>query len=241
MMIPQVRVAEGSLQIELVDTEREHIERKALTITERAAAVVIRDQPSYDGAVELLRGVKALRKEAEDHHRPVIDAAHRAHKAALDALKRIDDPLKQAETQVKGRIGAFDMERERIRRDEQRRLEAEAARLAAEAAEREIEAAEAAGASPAEVAAIIAEAEIAPVVAVAPPVYQKADGVVVKKSYAPEVVNLVDLVRHVAAHPELSNLLTPNMPALRALVRGAGAQFRMPGVRLVETANVAVR
>lgn len=242
--IPQVKVSDGRLQVELVEPEPEtkQIEQKALTISERAAAVQIIDQPTYDGAVELLRGVKALRKEAEAHHRPMIEAAYRAHKAATDALKRIDDPLKQAETHVKGCIGAWEMEQERLRRERQRLIEEAARRRAEEEILAAAVAAEAEGASAAEVDAVMAEAQ-APILVVppAPPVYQKAEGVAVRKSYSAEVVNLAELIRHVAAHPEQSNLLTPNMTALRAMVRAQGAQFRMPGVRLVEVANVAVR
>lgn len=242
MTIPAVQVSEHGLQIELVDTEQKQIEQKALTITERAQAVQITDQQTYDGAVELLRGVKALRKEAEAHHRPMIEAAYRAHRAATEALKKIDDPLKQAETHVKGRIGAWDMEQERLRREEQRRQEEEARRKAEEEAEALIEAMEAQGAAEAEIAAVVQEAQTAPIIAPPPPpVYEKASGVVTRKSYSPEVVSLIELVRYVAMHPEFVNLLTPNMTALRSQVRAQGAQFRLPGVRLVETANVAVR
>jgi hypothetical protein len=241
LAMPQVKVDEGTLQIELVDPERKQIEQRALTITERAAAVAITDQESYDGAVELLKGVKGLRKEAEAHHRPVIEAAYRAHKAATDALNRIDDPLKQAETQVKGRIGAWDMEQERRRREEQRRLEEEARRKQEEEAEALIEAMEAQGAAESEIAAVVREVEVAPVVAPPPPTYERAQGVVTRKSYTPEVVDAVALVRHVAQHPELINLVQPNMTALRAMVRAQGAQCRIPGVRVIETSNVAVR
>lgn len=241
MNIPNVSVTDGGLQIELVDPERKQIEQKALTITEQAAAVRIKDQVTYDSAVDLLKGVKALRKEAEAHHRPVIEAAYRAHKAATDALKRIDDPLKQAETHVKGRIGAWDMEQERLRREEQRRLEEEARRKAEEEALAAAIAAEAAGATVAEVEAIVDEPTIAPVVAPPAPTYQKAEGVVTRKSYNPEVVNLVELIQYVAKNPNLANLLTPNMTALRAMVRAQGAQFQMPGVKVLEVSNVVVR
>lgn len=242
LAMPHVKVADGTLQIELVEPETKQIEEKALTITERAQAVQITDQPTYDGAVELLRGVKALRKEAEAHHRPMIEAAYRAHKAATDALKRIDDPLKQAESHVKGRIGAWDMEQERIRREAQQRLEAEARRKAEEEALAAAIAAEQAGASGAEVDAVIEEAQYAPVVAPPPPpVYEKASGVVTRTTYTPEVTNPSELVRHIAAHPELTYLLSVNMPALRSMVKAQGAQFRLPGVRVVETKNVAVR
>lgn len=106
------------------------LESRALTFPERATALTIRDQASYGMVVELMRGVKELRTEAENHHRPVILAAHAAHKAALAALQRIDDPLKQAESICKGKISAWEMEQRRIEEEARRKAEEEARRAA---------------------------------------------------------------------------------------------------------------
>lgn len=157
-----------------VEPARE-LEQRALTFPERATALVICDQSSYGRVVELMRAVKDLRCEAETEIRPTIDAAHKAHKAALGLLQRIDDPLKQAEGICKAKIGAWEMEQRRIEEEARRKAEEEArraqeverqrlalelekARLAAEeAAMKAAMEAEAAGASLEAIDAILAQ------------------------------------------------------------------------------------
>lgn len=222
--------------------EAKTIQAEAETIIRRAGTLSIVDQASYDLTIAVLKEVKDFRRKLEAFFRPNIDRWHAGWKAALAELKAADEPLASTETRAKQAVWAWEMEQERLRRERQRLIEEEARRQAEEEILAAAVAAEAEGASVAEVDAVMAEA-LAPILVVppAPPAYQKAEGIAVRKSYGAEVVNLAELIRHVAAHPELSNLLTPNMTALRALVRAQGAQFRMPGVRLVEVANVAVR
>lgn len=218
------------------------IEARTQTMLERARAAIIRDQASYDAAVELARAIKDLRAEAEAHHRPVIDAALRAHRAALEAFRRIDEPLKAAEQEIKRRLAAWTSEQERIRLEAERRAREEAERLRAEAIEARIERMEAAGASPEEVAAAIREAEQLP--AIAPRVgatYERAAGVATQRRYRAEVFDLASLVRFAASHPAQEGLLQPNMPALNALARARGESLRIPGVRVVVEESVSIR
>jgi len=168
------------------------LETKALTLSERAALLKIEDQPSYDVAVDVLKGIKALRNEAEAHHRPTIDLAHKTHKSAVEALKRVDVPLEQAERLIKGTMAAWTIEQERIRRAEENRLRLEAAkaheaqerirraeeerlRLEQEKAredelEQQIELAEAEGADETEVLAMIEQAAMAQPLPPPPPI-----------------------------------------------------------------------
>ncbi len=231
-----------STVIELPAEPGQQLEKKALSLFDQANALKIHDQRTYDGAVEFLRGVKALRKEAEEHHRPVIDAAYKAHKAAVEALKRIDAPLEAAERTVKGSIAAFDAEQERLRRAEQERLmrEMEAAR------ERELEAAiehaEASGATANEVEAIIDQSAYAPAPAVvSAPRYQAASGVSTRAKWAATVVDLPAFIRACAGNPAWIFLLQPNGPAINALVRAQGGALKIPGLRVTQDSTVAVR
>jgi len=113
------------------------IEQQVTTLAQQVTAYTISDQAGYERAVELTRGVKALQAKAEAHHRPVIDAAHKAHRAALDALKRILDPLQAAEATLKQRIGAWVEAENRRREEEARKAREEAARIQREAEERQ--------------------------------------------------------------------------------------------------------
>jgi hypothetical protein len=228
--------------IELPADAGRQLEHKALSLHDQAKALKIVDQPTYNGAVDFLRGIKALRGEAEAHHRPVIDAAHRAHKAAVDALKRIDGPLEIAERAVKGTIAAWDQEQQRLRREEEERLrKEEEARRDAEL-EAKLESSEAAGASSAEVRAMISQAALAPpVVVAAPPRYERAAGVATRKTYSGQVVSLIDLIRWVAQNPQYCNLLKENPVGLNQLIHASRGVLTIPGVRVVEDSVVSVR
>jgi len=219
------------------------LEKQASSVAERANAVLVVDQFSYDAAVEMLKGVKELRGMAETHHRPMIDAAHKSHKAALDALKKIDAPLAAAEATIKGKLGHFTAEQERKAAEERRRLEEEARRRREEEIEAELAAAEASGAAPAEVAAMIEQAERAPVFAPRPavPEFRPAAGVSTRGRIEAKVTDFGALVRFVAANPRYQNLLAVNETALNQLARAQGEHMALPGVTVYKTATVAVR
>lgn len=218
----------------------QEIESRTQTMLERARAVEIRDQASYEAAVELAKAIKDLRAEAEAHHRPVIQAALEAHRKALEAFRRIDEPLKAAEVEVKRRIAAWTAEQERLRLEAERRAREEAERLQAEALEAQIEALEAAGAAPEVVRSVIRQAEAMPVIAPRIPAPPKL-GVATRKSYRAHVASLIDLIRWVAVNPTHENLLQPNMSALNALARAQGANLQIPGVRVEIEETIALR
>lgn len=218
------------------------LERKALDWPQRAAAVTIFDQESYDTAAELLKAAKSLRKEAEEHHRPVIAAAHNAHKVAMAALKRVDEPLAVAEGQLKAKIGIWDREQEMRRLEAERKAREEAERKAAEEFEKELEAAEVAGAGPVEVQALIREAERTVVVAPLPqPSYRPAAGISTRANWSATVTNPLEFIRWVGQNPQFSSLLKVDQVALNALARSMQSNLKIPGVRAMQNTTVAVR
>jgi len=220
----------------------QRIEQQALAWPDRAAAVAITDQWSYNAAVELLRAVKGLRDEAESHHRPMIEAAHKAHKATLAALKKIDEPLVNAEGTIKRKIGDWDQEQERIRKEAELAAQREAERLHAEQLEKELEALEASGAKPAEVKAVIEQAEFTPVVAPRPvQTYQPASGVSTQERWSAEVTNIHELVKFVAANPQFIQLLQVNQTALNTMARAMKQTMNFPGVKVRKEVGVSVR
>lgn len=194
-------------------------------------------------AAEFAKGIKALRKEAEEHHRPMIDAAYKAHKESVAALKRIDDPLAEAERIVKGQIGTYDTEQDRIRRDAERKAQEEARRRQEAEALAAAEAAKAAGATEAEAEAILTEELAAPLVVPATPAPAPAEkqGVGTRFNYKAQVRDMTMLLRFVADNPTFMNLVTPNESALNALARAQKEAFDIPGCRLVREPVVTVR
>lgn len=171
-------------------TELKELEETALSWPEKAEAVWIVNQASYEAAAEMKVALTELRKQIVEHHAPIKDAAHKSHLAACAAEKKLLDPVKQAESIINGALRNWEDEQELIRLAEVKRLRDEAAarerkvREEAEAAarkareeartreeERLLQAAleaEKAGASPETVDKIIATPIPEPVIPVAP-------------------------------------------------------------------------
>jgi hypothetical protein len=99
-------------------TEIKKVETKALSIPERANQIQITDHDSYEQAAEFLKSIKAMKTQIEDHHKPFIKAAFKAHKEAKSAEKKFTDPLNIAERIIKSKIGVYAMEQERKRKAE---------------------------------------------------------------------------------------------------------------------------
>lgn len=214
------------------------LETKALTFSDRARALAIIDQQTFDAAGEMLVAIKGLRAEAESHHRPIIDAAHKAHKAALDGLKKIDGPLAEAESIIKPKISGYLQEQERIRLEAERKAREEAERLEAERLESAIVEAEQNGASVEEVAAMCEQpmpiAMPAPVAPAVRPVY----GVSTAKTYRVEVISIRELCKAVAMGQVPETYVAANMPTLNGVARATKGAVRIPGCRVVEDSVV---
>lgn len=223
------------------------IREQALSWPEKARAAAVTDPSSYQSAGELLLGIKALRKQIDATFDPIIADAHKAHKTAVDQKRQVEAPLTEAETILKRALVAYDQEQERLRREEQRRLE-EAARQRAEAealeraAALEREGREFGDASCLEEAeAIVEQALTAPPPPIAPveKATPKVAGIAMRTDWSCQCVSLIELVKFVATHPQHVNLLQFNQTAGNQLARAMREQLRIPGVRAVPTQRVA--
>ena len=111
----------------------EEIERQVPALVDQAAAIIVRDQETLTRANDFSIAVKRLRREIEETFDPIIEAAHRAHKVALDKKRKYIEPVDAAEKMVKGKIGAYLTEQDRIRREAERKAwEAEQEKIRAQ-------------------------------------------------------------------------------------------------------------
>lgn len=216
------------------------LESRALTWPERASLITIDSEPAFVRAADLLRDIKTLRKEIEEHHAPIVSAALAAHRAAVAARKKLDEPLDQAEREIKRRMGDYQTEQDRLRRVEQARLEAEA--RAREEARRLEEAAalEAAGQREEAEQVLAEEPAILDVPVAAPPV-PKVAGVSMRDRWTAEVVDKGAFVRAVAANPALLALVAPDAAALNRMAQALKGELKIPGVRVRRESIVAAR
>ena len=116
-----------------------------------AERIEVKNEMQLHEAGDYLVGIKTLSKEVEAWFAPMIDAAHKAHRAICDKKNLYLKPLSAAEVTIKGKIGSFQMELDRIREDEERK--------AREAAEKEAEKQRASLLAKAEKAAVLGNKE----------------------------------------------------------------------------------
>jgi hypothetical protein len=122
------------------------------------AELCVEDAATLARANEYLRGIRILRARIDEAFDPIIAAAHKAHREALDQKHRIEGPVLRSEATVKGKMGAYIAEQERLRKaaeeaaieakrraDEERERAAKAKKDAEDAALEAAVAAEAAG------------------------------------------------------------------------------------------------
>lgn len=134
-------------------------EAQALAAT--AAGFAVRTADQYTAAGDELKRVKTAQKRLDDVRRSITRPIDAAKKAVMDLFREPEAKLAAAETGLKAAMVSYANEQERIRQEEQRRLEdiarrereklaaqaAEAERKAREKAEAERQAAEAAAAA----------------------------------------------------------------------------------------------
>lgn len=106
------------------------IEKQSAKVVERAKAIVVADQKTYDVANAFISTIKGVQKEVKATFEPIIKKAHAAHKEAVAQKDRHLKPLEQAEKFVKEKTVAYYTEQERKRREEERKAQEKADREA---------------------------------------------------------------------------------------------------------------
>lgn len=99
---------------------------EALTLKGQAQAIAVTDHISYQAAGEFAKGLKELKKKVTEYFEPLKEAAHKAHKAVTQREKEELKPIEDADQLIRQGMSAYLNEQERIRKEEQRKLEAEA-------------------------------------------------------------------------------------------------------------------
>ena len=223
--------------------ETNELAQTSLGVIDAANAIVVNDPTTMRAAGEHLRQIKTVRQRISAEFTQPIKDAHSAHKSILALKKKLDGPLEQAEGAVKRKVCAYTDEQDRIRREEQRRLENEARkkeeerRLAeAERLEEVRKAAVAEGNNEEaeEIDEAIDEVLEAPVVvtlSAVRSVVPRVDGVQTKKIWKFRVVNrnLIPL-----------QYMMPDKLALGAHARSMTDKASVPGVEFYPESSVAV-
>lgn len=207
-----------------------------------ANALVVRDQDTYERAASMMLLLVELRKKIAAHHADFKTKAYAAWKSICAAENSLLDPVEKAEQIVKSKLAAYETEQRRLQEASERQAREEMERLTAEQTEAAIEHAELAGASVEEIRAIIEQPVCLPRPAVAI-THQKVKGVIARRTYKAEVVDIRKLALAVAQGLVPSSYILPNEQALNAAARSQGGELArfVPGVRAVEVNSISAR
>lgn len=216
------------------DTTDLSTEASVLVIEARSLEIV--DDASYSRAVEFMNGCADLRKKITAKFTEPKRKAHEAHKSLCTWEAEELQPVDLAEREAKKKIATYRDEQERKRQEEERRLRDEARkreeeRLLAEAFDAESDGDHAAAAE------IISAPIATPPVHVAPATPKAA--VSFREEWKFELVSILEVAKHVAAHPEDANLLQLNTVAVGQMVRARKSLFKVSGIRAYSSSTVA--
>lgn len=208
-------------------------EQQAIELQAQLQALTITDQTSYDKAVEARVSAKAWLKEVGEFFDSMQKPAYEAYKKILDNRKTACEPVEKHLANLNRALIAFDDEQERLRREEQRRLEEIAFKEAEEKRLAEAAHLEQVGADAETIDAMLS----APVAVVerpiATPTYERSKAVIYRDNWQGEVTDLFALVKAVAKDKSKLNLLQINQPALNQLAKALKETMAIPGVRAV--------
>lgn len=197
------------------------------------------DQPSLDLAGEELRAIKERAAKLDAQRKAITKPMDEAKAAVMDLFRGPIDILQRAESILKGKVLTYQRDQEAKAAEARRAAEA-AAQAERERLEREAAAlVEQGRTGEAAVVETVAAMVVAPAPAVEAPA--KVQGLSTRSTVDFEVVDLVALVKHIAEHPELINLVAADSVKLRAYVRGLGMACNLPGVKVTEKQSIAVR
>lgn len=235
-------------EVEQQEAQRIQLKQQGLTLVEQAAAIVIKDQLSYNEAARLLlQVIVPFRKKWHSYWHGSDDApgpiklAYKSYKSLQEKFNEVDEPAEVAEKAVKRAIVAWDAA-EQKRQEELQRLaqkdaedEEEERRLAASII------AENNGATEEQIRQIVS----APSCAIAAPVaptYRPAAGVSKPRdNWSAEVTDFKALVKAVASGKAPLEYLLPNQPRLNERAKADRLTMNIAGVKARNNPNISAR
>jgi hypothetical protein len=230
------------MTVEIIDdvTEVEKEIKKAeseISVHVRTLEVV--DRESYESANLVIERIDMALSRISEVHDPVVKSAHETHKAALAAKKKLTEPLEALRREASRKMTAwYQAEQKRIadiRRaeEEKARKEAEERRLA------EAEELAKAGMKEAADAALEAPLDIKTETFTEAPA--AAAGVSYRSNWKAEVVDMMSLIKAVAAGNAPAAYHEPNMTALNGAAKAFKNTVQIPGVRQINETVQAKR
>lgn len=197
-----------------------------------ANAYVCATPDDYAHAAQLLEALRTMEDKIDAKLGPIIDDAHKTHRALTGLRAEMKDPIVTAAKAVKQRCALWREAEDRKAREEAQRLAREQAAIERAAAEQEATRLEADGHSQA-AELVRDDAQHAPLPAIhVPSAVPKVAGLVERFEYSYRIVNK-------SLIPD--EFWIVDEKALAALVRAQKEAFAVPGVEVTKTPATAFR
>lgn len=208
--------------IQIVEPEIKDLQVSSGDMLAQASTLTVSDDASFARGGEILLEIKRRSKSVEERFAEPVSLAHKAHKALTTLRDSVLSPFKQAEAQIKGKLGTYQMEVERRRQEEAARLrrqaeaQAEADRIAK--AQDQMDKGDLKGCEQTLVAPL--QVESVRIVTPEPP---KVAGVSFKDVWRFEIenVNLLPM-----------EYMVPDEKAIDRVVKAMGAKTNIPGIKV---------
>jgi len=221
-------------------------EQQGTELIEQARSIMIVDDTTRELATEFSSNTRKVIKNIEAEFKPDIEKAHQLHKDLLARMKRLVLPFNEAQQIVDSEIRRDYLERERIKREEERQamIKAEAERKRQEEEQRrEAEQLIAAGEleeAEAVLGAEVVTAPIVPVEKVDKTSRSDAGSITARSDIQVELVNKAAVLRAVIDGILPGTLVEVNVGAAKRYAKASGLKS-MPGFRITETAVISGR
>ena len=214
------------------------VETKITDVAVYADECVVTNEKEFIKACEALTIIKQLQDKVDEVFDPVVSAANRAHREAIDAKKKVRDPLNIAELHLNNKIKPYRFEMERRQREKEKEIEAALKKQEEESIMAMALEAENAGAHDAAENIIGRTVVPMPVILGSP---TPKTNVSFTKRWSAHVYDLTALIRAVAEGKVHQTVIEPNMPELNKIAAALKGNMNIPGVRAVETTGTSTR
>lgn len=199
----------------------------------------VTSKEAHSAALEAIDKSYGVEKGAEKLLRPHIQNAHKTWKGLTGDLKTVVDAVKEFRRILNPKIVAWQDEQEKKAREAEAKKQKE---LKAKEEEHQLDRAVTADemGMPNIANEILEEEVVVPAPEVIPEV-AKQEGLITKSRWTAEVKDdraLLQLVKHVAEHPEHVELLKPNQSALNRMAGALKRNMKIPGVEVKEEKKV---
>lgn len=210
----------------------DQFEQAGSAIVQRARALEVRTHADLELAAAELQKITRLQDGIHEALDPIADLQNKAHKATTGLRARLLAGPEEARQIIRGKVGAYEAEQERVRRELEAKAAAEQKRLQDEAALREATALADAGETEAALAIVEEAANApAPIVEIAAP---KVEGLSFRSEWGFQVVDRSKID---------PRFMVPDLKAIAGVVRSMkkNAEQIVGGIRVSETKTPITR